>query len=342
MEMKTKKHYLLNYLFLSGILLLVVNDHYLKWTYSNWLTGKISDFAGLLVLPFFLSYLFPKRILPNVVGTGLFFIFWKSPFSQGAIEVYNEIAPIQIVRTVDYSDLTALVILPFSYFFIRHLDRSTFWHFHHFRPHPNWLLLPVLLVFMATSPPRSYYWYHSTENVKGFQGDINIKMGREAFLNHLQAKGVEVYSDTIPEAQASRFEHYWEDQKHEGRLPFYRIDQWIIDRDTLRDLQFALKEISERETTFFFNGLRFPGPIPNNRVMYALRKYYYRLLKNYFQNKAETKFTTSALPAASWDRHAFAFPPRRPVCGTAYDGSVPFRVPVGRNPALRPAPPAPG
>jgi hypothetical protein len=51
--MKTQRNQdlLFNWIFLSGLILLALNDHLLKWQYSNWLTGKLSDFVGLLILP---------------------------------------------------------------------------------------------------------------------------------------------------------------------------------------------------------------------------------------------------------------------------------------------------
>ena len=36
---------------LAAVLVLVVNDHILKAAYGNWLTGKLSDVAGLLLFP---------------------------------------------------------------------------------------------------------------------------------------------------------------------------------------------------------------------------------------------------------------------------------------------------
>lgn len=36
---------------LASMLLFGLNDHYLKSAYHNWLTGKLSDFAGLVVFP---------------------------------------------------------------------------------------------------------------------------------------------------------------------------------------------------------------------------------------------------------------------------------------------------
>src|SRR5258705_7640999 len=114
---------LFNWIFIVGLLLLALNDHYFKWQFSNWLTGKISDFVGLLILPMFLLFLFPKLTKAVPVISGLLFIFWKLPVSENVISTYNQIAPIPMVRTVDYSDLTALTILPFSHLLIRRIEK---------------------------------------------------------------------------------------------------------------------------------------------------------------------------------------------------------------------------
>ncbi len=38
-----------------SIALLLVNDHVLKVLYPSWITGKLSDFAGLFFFPFLLA-----------------------------------------------------------------------------------------------------------------------------------------------------------------------------------------------------------------------------------------------------------------------------------------------
>ena len=101
----------LNWIFIPGLLLLVINDHYLKSEFPNWMTGKISDFAGLLIFPMFLQFLFPRLRRFSVLLTGLLFVFFKLPVSDAAIAVYDKIAIIPITRTVDYSDLMALPVV---------------------------------------------------------------------------------------------------------------------------------------------------------------------------------------------------------------------------------------
>src|SRR5947207_2173262 len=116
-------HLLFNWIFIFGLVLLVLNDHYLKWQFHNWLTGKISDFAGLLILPMFLLFLIPNLAKTASLISGLFFIFWKLPVSEGFINLYNKIALVPIVRIVDYTDLTALSILPLSHLLIQRIGK---------------------------------------------------------------------------------------------------------------------------------------------------------------------------------------------------------------------------
>ncbi len=35
---------------IGALVILLVNDYYLKATFSNWFTGKLSDFSGLLLV----------------------------------------------------------------------------------------------------------------------------------------------------------------------------------------------------------------------------------------------------------------------------------------------------
>src|SRR6476619_4308728 len=123
MKTKRNKFLLFNWLFISGLILLALNDHYLKSRFPNWFTGKLSDFAGMFILPMFLLFMFPKITRNAASISGVFFIFWKLPVSETFINFYNQFAPISIVRTVDYTDLVALAFLPLSHVFIQKIDR---------------------------------------------------------------------------------------------------------------------------------------------------------------------------------------------------------------------------
>lgn len=110
-------------LFLLGLVVLVLNDHYFKLAYPNWFTGKVSDFAGLFVLPIFLSAVSEKSIGLNYLFTALVFIVWKTPLVEPLIIAGKGIG-IPLHRTVDYTDLIALTILPFSYKYLATIPLS--------------------------------------------------------------------------------------------------------------------------------------------------------------------------------------------------------------------------
>ncbi|MFK7933686.1 MAG: hypothetical protein AB8G22_09255 [Saprospiraceae bacterium] len=101
-------------LFLIALTLLLLNDFYLKSTYGNFLTGKLSDVAGLFVFPLFFYAFFPKWKKYIFVGTALLFCWWKSPLSNSFIELMNMVG-IMVDRVIDYSDCWALLILPIAY-----------------------------------------------------------------------------------------------------------------------------------------------------------------------------------------------------------------------------------
>lgn len=111
-----KKSILTSRLFIVGLVLLLINDFYLKSTYGNWFTGKLSDLAGLFIFPLFFTALFPKKKNVIFIGTTLFFIYWKSSLSTPFISIANEVG-LPIGRVIDYSDLLALLILPLAYYY---------------------------------------------------------------------------------------------------------------------------------------------------------------------------------------------------------------------------------
>lgn len=101
--------------FLVGLSLLLLNDLVLKQTFHNGLTGKLSDVAGLFVFPLFWAAFFPRLKVSVYALTAALFVYWKSAYAQPLIEVWNGLPFFPVERTVDYGDLFALLVLPFSY-----------------------------------------------------------------------------------------------------------------------------------------------------------------------------------------------------------------------------------
>lgn len=155
--MKPQRHHLLiNYVFIAGLLLLALNDHLWKDLYGNWITGKLSDFAGVLILPIFLAYIFNTRGRGVIVATVLFFAYWKSPLSQGLIDGINAAGLVHYARVVDYTDLIAFAVLPLSWRVIR-APESYLLPVRSAPALSHYLLLPLSLFFLiATSDDEDF------------------------------------------------------------------------------------------------------------------------------------------------------------------------------------------
>lgn len=106
--------WLLHPAFIAALVLLVVNDHVLKAQFGNALTGKLSDFAGLFALAYFLSAMAGRGARAIHAAVAVAFLFWKSPLSQPLIDAWNGLALMQVGRVVDATDALALAILPLS------------------------------------------------------------------------------------------------------------------------------------------------------------------------------------------------------------------------------------
>jgi len=137
--------------FITSLFLLLINDFILKDYLHNFLTGKLSDFCGLFVFVIFWSVCFPKAKGPVFFATAFLFVLWKSPYSQGFINLFSDLI-FPIDRVVDLSDLTALLISPFAWWQLNKTRQVSF-------THPLIASTLALFSFCATSisPPRQAF-----------------------------------------------------------------------------------------------------------------------------------------------------------------------------------------
>lgn len=178
-----KEKHLYRILFLVSIFLLLINDLYLKFEYHNYLTGKLSDFAGLFAFPYFFSCFFPKKIKLIYVLSGVLFVFWKSELSQPIFDFAHSYG-IGINRTVDYTDLIALLILPTSYRYWNTKFNIVF--------SPKKIFKPIIIgicsfSFLATTLAAHYE-------------ELNLKSDFETTLNYdleTVKKELRIYQDSI-------------------------------------------------------------------------------------------------------------------------------------------------
>ena len=135
--------------FVAALALLLANDLVLKARYGNWITGKLSDLAGLFALALFVSAFFPHRRAAVHVGTALVFAWWKSPLSSAVLWHWNSLGLWPLERVIDYSDWLALAILPIAWWYSSEAA-AVRW----LRPARPLLVLAAILAFAATTAPR--------------------------------------------------------------------------------------------------------------------------------------------------------------------------------------------
>ena len=197
-----QKSILISRLFILGLALLLINDFYLKPTFGNVITGKLSDFSGLFIFPLFWVSFFPNRKNFIFVSTAVLFIIWKSTYSQPFIDFWNSLSPFQIHRVVDDSDLMALFVLPLSYLYSKQ-------NFTTLKLNPVFTLMVSVFAFMATSylttipQHKIYYFDYGIINLKQKIIDLpNIKIQNYKNLYQIDSTGlyrINKYNiDTIP------------------------------------------------------------------------------------------------------------------------------------------------
>jgi hypothetical protein len=109
---------LIHPLWLGALALLIINDHLLKGSghLPGWLTGKLSDFAGLVVAPALLAALLRlssrRALFAAHAATGVVFAAIKiSPAAARGFEALAALTPFPWSITVDPTDLLALPAL---------------------------------------------------------------------------------------------------------------------------------------------------------------------------------------------------------------------------------------
>lgn len=187
------KNILLSPAFLIGLGLLLINDFYLKPTFHNEITGKISDFAGLFIFPLFLCSIVPRHQKIIFAGVLTGFVVWKSPYAQPMIDTWNSLGILRIGRTVDMTDLLALVSLPLAYLYSQ--QQTTNAHKRHDKFAKAGVVILSVFAFTAT---------HFEDDRSVWTGkDYEILMSRTAFEDSLRNL------DTIREVSIEKKTDVW-------------------------------------------------------------------------------------------------------------------------------------
>lgn len=279
---QTRAQFLLNPVFILSLLLLGLNDHVFKYEYSNWLTGKLSDVAGMIVLPAVLAFIWPKdkAIKWHVITTGLFFLFWKSPFSQGLIDTINGLSAIQMSRVIDYSDLVALFVLPLSYCFLKRISHHQWIRKGFVALNPIYLLIPALFVLVATSVYRQVTYSPLSGNLLVDGTYLSLKMSEEEFLQAMHEHQIAVYEDSLRLKKAFQGDYFSPSDSifWVGRN-LYRVDELILKKDTIHDLQLMFFQGMDNQSSIIIEAMNVDEKQFEEKNKRQLQRYFSRQVK---------------------------------------------------------------
>ncbi len=258
--------HMLNWVFVSALFLLLVNDFYLKTAFPSFLSGKLSDLSGLIVFSLFFTFLFGNRFKGIIfIITTLLFCWWKSALSNDFITQWNSFFPFYpIERVVDYSDLFCLGILIPVYFYrpkaLSFLKKQ-------------WLAAPVLLLTVfaigATSKAKNIGAYTNTRKYI-IQESFKIKkVTYTEFLQHLSLSNMTVEKNTneIPPSKPNDY-HYYILRNFE-----------IMDGITVESMRIGVKEKNENLKILIQDVNLFDPPAKSDKEM---KKMLMELFEDFF------------------------------------------------------------
>lgn len=193
--------HILNPVFLTSLSMLLINDHFLKEHYPNWLTGKLSDVFGILVFVQFLSvFTKEKSKIFLYLVSALAFVIWKSEWSSAFIDFWNLTFPyLKIQRVVDYSDLICLPgLIPLYAYKPRQFEFSL----------PKEIItypIFVITLFAITATTR---FKGFTLNEIYVDDTVKLKMNRTEFLDQLTKDQIVYSKDSFYIFAKDTFDRY--------------------------------------------------------------------------------------------------------------------------------------
>jgi hypothetical protein len=202
-----------------------------------------------------------------VIVSAVLFLFWKSELSQALIDLYNQYSFVETSRIIDYSDLLVFVFLPVPYYIINNINQLDSIKVNQINPLA--ILIPSFAVLIATSPPASYYYNRSGANLTCYNCTIKVNYTQAEIINKLKMQ--DIIFDSIKPLEKPRLSKNQE-------VNFYKLNQLVIGRDTLKDLEFTMRTFKSGKTKIYFKGMHIADKITDRKLEKALREYYKKLL----------------------------------------------------------------
>jgi hypothetical protein len=133
---------------------------------------------------------------------------------------------------------------------------------------------------MATSPPPSHYYTRTEGNLVCYRCNMTVNYNQDEIVWRL--KEVNIVFDRITSIDSVVLERVPSLKKENVHV--YRLNQLVIDKDTLRNLDFTMRTIKDGKTKIYFNGMQVSDDISTMKLEIKLRNYYKKLLFKELKN----------------------------------------------------------
>ncbi len=251
--------------FVLSLGLLLLNDFVLKSQFPGWLTGKLSDFAGLLVFAMFWTVVFPQQKRWMYLLSGACFIWWKTPASQDFIDIFSQYGPFVIGRVVDYTDFIAVLILPIGFWYQKKgyvLPASQI----PLRQISGYALAGIaVFAFCATSMPLRFR-QHIKEGKLYMFDSYEVKMSEAAIQEKWTEMGLRFQKDSTTNYASVSYESV-----------HYSLFQVNYKGDTLSKIGLQLDEYEPNESVIFLRYVELPEgmdeELPWDDIQELLKEY---------------------------------------------------------------------
>ncbi|WP_132065866.1 MULTISPECIES: hypothetical protein [Aquimarina] len=175
-------------------------------------------------------------------------MFWKSELSQPFFDFAHSFG-IGIDRTIDYSDLISLLILPISYLFWKNNFRTTL--------KPNRILKSIMIgvscfSFVATTLPQKTENYNFNSDLETIVKIDSLNIKNKMGLYESEEKNKYIYVIQIPKRKASIETKIELEELQDGYLKI-KLDSVLNYR--IKGTGFIFSSTYTKEDVKYFNGL---------------------------------------------------------------------------------------
>ena len=155
------------------------------------------------------------------------------------------------------SDLIALLVLPIAYFLLKEWAHLEVLKIRFIPIQPTFILIPTIFILMATSQPYkpdwdSIWWSYANGDLNFNKFTLTTQLSESQILEIIEENGLDLKSDTL---YGNLFAIVHQNQEANDTLllenrmeQYYRIDEVVIETDTISNIRFSLEEMSSGKT----------------------------------------------------------------------------------------------